>query len=208
MQMTKTAAVLIAFLLTGFTSVGFADDNNAPSKAELEKQQKAQEAFAKPGKPHRWLRRFVGRWKGDVTMYMAPGKASKSTGRARFRMVMGGRYVQQFWRGEFVGKPFQGMGITGYDNAKKKYVSSWIDNFGTGIMRSEGSYDAETRTMTETGTSSSPQGDMKMKTITKFDDRNRFTLTMFVVTPQGEQKIMEIKYTRDTSKRKGSKADK
>jgi len=28
---------------------------------------------------------------------------------------------------------FKGMGMEGYDNVKKKFVASWIDNMGTGI---------------------------------------------------------------------------
>ena len=28
---------------------------------------------------------------------------------------------------------FKGMGVEGYDNVKKKFVASWIDNMGTGI---------------------------------------------------------------------------
>ena len=45
---------------------------------------------------------------------------------------------------------FKGMGIEGYDNVKKKFVGSWIDNMGTGIMMSEGTYDPATKTFTYT----------------------------------------------------------
>ena len=43
---------------------------------------------------------------------------------------------------------FKGMGVEGYDNVKKKFVSSWIDNMGTGIQFSEGTYDPATKTFT------------------------------------------------------------
>ncbi len=33
-----------------------------------------------------------------------------------------------------MGMPFEGMGIDGYDNLAKQYVSTWVDNMGTGIM--------------------------------------------------------------------------
>src|SRR5438876_12293920 len=45
---------------------------------------------------------------------------------------------------------FKGMGIEGYDNTKKKFVGSWIDNMGTGIAFSEGTYDPATKTFTYT----------------------------------------------------------
>ena len=36
---------------------------------------------------------------------------------------------------------FKGMGVEGYDNAKQKFVASWIDNMSTGIQFSDGTYD-------------------------------------------------------------------
>ncbi len=51
--------------------------------------------------------------------------------------------MQEDFSGEFMGKPFHGIGITGYDNLKKKYVGSWIDDMGTGLFISEGDADAE-----------------------------------------------------------------
>ena len=46
--------------------------------------------------------------------------------------------------------PFEGMGIVGYDNLLKKFVSVWIDNMGTGLMPGTGTYDAATKTYTYT----------------------------------------------------------
>src|SRR6266404_5043703 len=45
---------------------------------------------------------------------------------------------------------FKGMGMEGYDNVKKKFVASWIDNMGTGIEFSEGTYDPATKSFTYT----------------------------------------------------------
>ena len=36
---------------------------------------------------------------------------------------------------------------------KKKFVGSWVDNMGTGIMFSEGTYDPATKTFTYTSES-------------------------------------------------------
>ena len=40
------------------------------------------------------------------------------------------------------------MAVEGYDNVKKKFLASWIDNMGTGIMNLEGTYDAATKSLT------------------------------------------------------------
>jgi len=39
-----------------------------------------------------------------------------------------------------MGMPFEGMGLDGYDNASKEYISIWIDNMGTGIMYMKGKW--------------------------------------------------------------------
>src|SRR5258707_1508145 len=52
--------------------------------------------------------------------------------------------------GKMMEMEFKGMAVEGYDNVKKKFVSSWIDNMGTGIMNSEGTYDEASKTLTYT----------------------------------------------------------
>lgn len=204
MHTTKIAAVLVGFLFAGLTFASADDKAKDPTKLDPAKVQKLFEAFAKPGKPHKQLRRLVGRWNAEIISYMGP-KPTTSTGSSVFRATMGGRYIIQNYRGTFEGQPFQGMGISGYDNAKKKYVSAWIDSMGTGIMLSEGSYDPKTHALTEVGTSSSPIGDMKMKMVSKYEDRDHFSMTMYMITDKGEQKSMVVKYTRDKSKGKKRK---
>ena len=70
---------------------------------------------------------------------------------------MGGRYCMMDVTGKIKmpgadGKlqdfEFKGHGMEGYDNAKKKFVGTWIDNMGTGIMMSEGDYDPSSKTFT------------------------------------------------------------
>src|SRR5437763_4517169 len=87
----------------------------------------------------------------------APPQQSKGT--ATRKSVMGGRYVMMDVSGKMQmpgedgkmkDKMFKGMGIEGYDNVKKKFVASWIDNMGTGIEFSEGTYDPATKSFTYT----------------------------------------------------------
>ena len=44
-----------------------------------------------------------------------------------------------------MGQPFSGVGIDGYDNLRKKYVTTWIDTMGTGIFSMEGTASAMER---------------------------------------------------------------
>jgi hypothetical protein len=168
-------------------------------KKEAEKSAEEQGAeFMMPGPEHAELKRLVGDWKAEVKSFMPdPNNPTTSEAKASFKMILGGRFVQQNFTGSFDGQEFEGIGISGYDRALKKYVGSWIDSMGTGIMHTEGTFDPKSRTITETGSSSSPMGTMKMKMLTKHIDDNKFHFTMFMIAPEGgEQKMMEITYTR------------
>lgn len=200
--LTFTLGLVLAF---GLVSGVSAQDKKKPDPKELEK---AFEAFAKPGKEHAQLRRLVGRWDCEIKNYYPdPTKPSTSKGSATFRALLGGRYVQQQMRSSFDGKPFQGIGLSGYDNALKKYVGAWIDDMGTGIMTTSGTYDVKTQTFTETGESSSPAGTMKFKMVSKYLTKDKFTFTMYMIA-EGEQKMMEITYTRAAAPPKKKKTAK
>lgn len=175
-------------------------DDKAKNDADAAKFEQMMKQFITPGPQHEQFKRLAGSWTTSTkSWYPNPNEASTSKGKSRFTLLMGGRYLRQDFRNQFDGEPFQGMGILGYDNAKKKYVGIWIDNHGTGIMHSEGSYDKKTKTMTETGVSSSPIGDMKFKMVTEYKEDDKFVFTMYEVKSDGENKMMEITYTRANS---------
>jgi hypothetical protein len=92
---------------------------------------------------------------------------------------------------------FKGMGIDGYDNVKKKFVSSWIDNMGTGIQFSEGSYDPATKTFTYTSEIEMMPGmKIPVREVIKVPDNNRMVLEWYESHGGQEKKTMEINYTR------------
>jgi hypothetical protein len=92
---------------------------------------------------------------------------------------------------------FVGHGIDGYDNVKKKFVGSWIDNMGTGIMFSEGTYDSTTKTFTYTSEYEGIPGmKQKIREVIKVTDNNHHTLEWYEDRGGQEVKTMEINYTR------------
>lgn len=161
---------------------------------------KAWTAYMTPGDMHAVLAKTEGEWKTEMTMWMDPaGQPMKTTGVATNKMILGGRYQESHFKGDFMGQPMEGRGITGFDNSKKVYESTWIDNFGTGIMKAEGTYDPNTRSITFKGsqTDFSTGRPMPFREIMKFVDDNNHTMEMYI-TPEGAQefKTMEIKFTR------------
>jgi hypothetical protein len=91
------------------------------------------------------------------------------------------------------------MGTDGYDNVKKKFVSTWIDNMGTGIIMMEGTYDPASKTLTYLG-EEQPVPGMKvpMRQTIKYTDKDHHVLEFFENHGGPEVKIMEISYTRSS----------
>lgn len=174
----------------------------APSDAGyMEKMQKAWMAYSTPGESHQHLAKCDGDWKAAVTHWMMPGdEGMKSDGSCTNKMIMGGRYQMTEFKGNFMGMPFEGMGLLAYDNAKKVFISTWVDNMGTGIMNMQGPWDAKTNSITFKGLMVDPMTgkDCKVREIFKMVDDNKQVMEMYAPTPdgKGEFKTMEIVFTR------------
>lgn len=155
--------------------------------------------FATPGPAHHVLDAKVGQWDAQVTMYEPDGKTTTSSATSEMSWMLDGRYLVETVNGSFEGMPFQGRGLTGYDNIKKCYVGSWIDNMGTGITTSEGTYDAARKTFTFR--SESPdvmQGRYtKARSLETIQNSDHFKVEMWNEGAGGkETKMMELLYTR------------
>jgi len=157
--------------------------------------------YATPGDAHKVLGDKVGRWNLKVRMFMAAdGAPMESTGTSEMKWIMDGRYLSDDTTGSANGMPFAGHGITGFDNLTKRYTSVWVDNMGTGVLRSEGTYDAATHTFTY----SSQQPDFaagtytEVRTIDKKIDADHWVMQVFSPDPASgkEYMSMEIAYAR------------
>lgn len=161
------------------------------------------EAWAKvatPGEAHKMLAMSVGTWDTTVKSWWQPGAPPmESKGTAENRMIMGGRFLEGRFTGTMMDMPFEGLGYTGYDNYKKKYVNTWMDNMGTGIVTGLGTGDPSGKTVTFTGEMDDPmEGKTKpyKNTITMVDN-DHHTFEMWCPGPDGKMaKMMEIHYTR------------
>jgi hypothetical protein len=94
-----------------------------------------------------------------------------------------------------MGMPFEGRGTEAYDNVAKQYVSTWIDNMGTGIMYSTGTCDEAGKSCSNSGEMWDPMTGQKttMKSTVTWMDDNSFKMEMFGKGPSGqEMKMMEI----------------
>ena len=177
-----------------------------PNPQEMMKQMME---LSKLNENHKLLASMDGNWNYTIKFWMNPdpnAKPQESKGTATRKSVMGGRYFVMDVSGKMQmpgegGKmkdmQFKGMAVEGYDNIKKKFIGSWIDNMGTGIQFSEGTYDPATKTFTYTS-EMEPVPGMKsqVREVLKATDNNHMTLEWYENQGGGEKKTMEINYTR------------
>lgn len=169
------------------------------SFAQSEAEQKAWQAYMTPGENHKTLAKDVGSWKTEMSSFMEPGKPPvKSMGTAEVTMIMDGRYQQSVYKGDMMGMPFEGISVVGYDNAKKTFVNSWVDNMGTGMMYMEGKWDKSGKTVTYLGTSVNPMTgkDMKVRQVLTFESDKSQYMEMYMTENGKETKSMELRMTK------------
>jgi hypothetical protein len=164
-------------------------------------------APAKPGPEHKLLAATEGTWDAKVKSWFGPGEPKESTGVLTRKPIMDGLYLEEGFQGEFLGMKFKGRGLLGYDVHKKKYLFAWIDNFGTGLTVSEGTYDPATKTWTYLGEEESPTfGKMKMRDVLTLVGKDEMQFEMYRTPAKSgkEMKVMEITYTRKAAAKKGT----
>jgi len=157
-----------------------------------------------PGMHHDHLKPLVGNWTCDGKCKMAPEQPwqpMKST--ATSKWVLGNRFVATEVKGEafMPGEPpFEGMGWLGYDNLKKKYVMSWIDNMGTMIMNGEGTCDNSGKTITIMSNFVCPamEKETHMKMVYKIQGNDKYSLEFWGPDPKTGKEFMsmEMNYTK------------
>jgi hypothetical protein len=170
------------------------------AKPTMEEMMAVWSKFGAPSEHHNHLAVLEGTWNATVKMWMDPTEPpTEMIGTSENRVIMGGRYLQQDYKGEFMGKPFVGHGLTGFDNYKQKYFSTWIDSESTMLFVSEGTCDGTGKAITSLGKYPDPVTNTtkKSKTILRIVDKNKHTYESFEQTPDGKWvKTMEIAYTR------------
>jgi len=113
-----------------------ADDKMMQMMAEYQK-------FAEPGEHHAHLKQLEGNWKLTGKSRQdpkAPWMEWKAT--SEVKGILEGRFHIEHVKGEaneMMPKAYEGYGIRGYDNYTKKYISVWMDNYGSSMMKETGS---------------------------------------------------------------------
>lgn len=173
----------------------------AAAQQEMSAEEKAQmEAWMKamtPGAEHQGMAKNAGSWTATVTMWMAPGQPPQvSQGTSVRRMILGGRVLADEWKGQMMGMPFEGFGLTGFDNVTQKWWGTWTDNMSTGLMTMSGTCDPDpTKGCTHIGTGVDPLTGKELtnRSTVVWPNPDEERMEMFGPGPDGKEfKMMEI----------------
>jgi hypothetical protein len=205
------ALIAILGLVAAMQTIAIADkdDPKAAGKPEFKlppgwtaEDMQACMVAGTPGEMHKFLAKGLGVWSGKNTMWMAPGvDPMKSESTTTVSPLMDGRFVKVEVAGDMPGMgPFSGLGLYGFDNVSKKFVSTWIDNHGTGMMSGEGDLSSDGKTLTWKFTANCPitKKPVTMREIETITGPTTKTLEMFGTDPKSgkEFKMMSIELTK------------
>jgi Protein of unknown function (DUF1579) len=199
--MARTVRTIVAAVSTVlFVSTALAQGQKEP---EMTPEQKAEmEAYMKagtPGAPHKALAATAGNYDLKIRSWQdANAPAMEDTGTATRAMILDGRVLAESVSSKMMDQPWNGHGMSGYDNVTQKYWSTWNDSMSTGLMVSEGTCDAK-QACTYTGSWTHPV----TKKLTKSRMATRWTspttqiFEMYGPDRSGkEMKMLEITYTK------------
>jgi hypothetical protein len=177
-------------------------EHHESSPGGLEMTPEMQEAFAlgTPGPEHEFFEHFVGQWTYESKYWMDPSQPPMTTlGKASAEMILDGRFLQTHYYGDFMGIPFHGLGIDGFDRVQGKHVAVWLDNMGTMIMTMAGTLDDSGKVLKMVSEYVDPmtRKPTKAKTITTIINKNEHKFEYFSPGPDGKYfKAMEMDYKR------------
>lgn len=202
MSMSKLGRVTVALVLVlGVGATLAAQEKKKPAAPPDEKaMMEAWEKAMTPGEMHQKLQPFVGNFDCRVRSWMDPNKPPEdSAGTSEAKWIFGDRFIEQTFEGSMMGQAFNGLGYTGYDNVKKKYVGTWMDSMGTGIYINSGTVDASGKIWTFKGNMDDPLTGKAISVDQKLTltDNDHHTFEMWMAGPDGKKfKTLEIEYSR------------
>jgi hypothetical protein len=199
----KTVCVILTGVVFAVFTMGAAVSQEKGKEGMKEKMESMQEEWAKyanPGPHHEHLKSLAGSWDLNVKTWMDPSAPPmESTGTSDKELIMGGRFVYEETQAGMMGQDFEGMGITGYNSAMGRYQMAWLDNMGTMIAMSEGSFDEKEKTLTLWNRFTDPKTgkEEESKMVMHMAENDKHVFEYFGTAPDGSKvKVMEIVYIR------------
>jgi hypothetical protein len=220
MKPRLVVAVMLVGALTVLTGVLLAQEESKPQTPaaserpagtpDMAEMMAKWKAVSSPSEHHQHLAPFVGEWDVTMKMWMAGPKMPpyQTTGTATVKWVLGGRFLLEEFHcdicmpdeaGQFKTVPFEGIGMTGYDNYRNVYVASWADNFNTHLLTTTGTRDRAGKVFTYYGQMDEPMLNVTGRTIkyvTRIVSDDEHVMEMYDLHTGDDYKVFEVVYQR------------
>lgn len=190
------AALLACVAFLAGVSGGTAAEPQIDIQAEIAKAKK----FTAPGENHKKLERFLGDWDTETRFLLHTGPSAPEKGKATYRWLMEGRWLQGETNGTMMGLPMRTFSILGYDNFKMSYVTATVNSFDTTLATAEGDMDPSDKAMLSYGTIDeylTGEHDKMVKYVWRFPAADEMVLEIHDL-PIGEKnaQVIEIRFQR------------
>ena len=131
--MRRTLITLICLCLVMSASLVMAKEKKPSKQMDQQAMMEEYKKLSTPGSPHKLYASLAGNWTTTTKEWMDPNKVpTESTGSVEMKMLLDGRFLQEEFTGNMMGQSYSAVGVHGYDNLRKKYVTTWIRYHGYG----------------------------------------------------------------------------
>lgn len=141
--------------------------------------------------PAKALEYFIGDWDVSVTFRLPDGKDGEGKAACKTGWVVEGKFLQQEYKGDFMGSTLTVVQMFGYDAAKKKFVEFQYHSGGDAshTIVNEGAFNDKGKVLTFTGdtTDGFTGRASKLRTVTIIADRDNYTLEWYMTKQGGKE---------------------
>lgn len=181
-----------------------------PFAAKMQELMAEWMASLKPGPHHQKLENLVGSWETTTKMWWGGpnSPAVETTGTSEVKWVLGGRFLMEEHHGQMMmpdasGQmkpiPYDGIGLTGYNNTQNMYQSVWVSNADTGVLTMKGGMDPSGKLLRMYGEMDETMLDVYgryVKYVMRFIDKDTRVFEIIDLHAGDDYKVIEITYKR------------
>ncbi len=146
-------------------------------------------AMPEPSKEHAWLEKFTGEWTTHSKGTMGPDQPTMECNGTLISRQLGGFWILNELKGDWAGSPMTGIQTIGFNDAKKKYVGTWVDSATAYMWHYEGTLDPTGKVLTlqAEGPNFIVAGKLtKFEDIYEFKSANEIAMTSRMLGEDGE----------------------
>jgi len=151
-----------------------------------------------PDREHRLLASLAGKWDVKQSLWVVPeGPPKRDDGVADLAMVLSGRHLRQTLH-IADGTNFEGLSYIGYDNAARRFFSTWMDVNFPGLVVAYGGLDSGANAITLRGTMASMQerDPVPVREVLTIVDPDHFRYEFFETHGGTEALAVRLDYAR------------